>query len=136
MFPLLSTRANPLGPLLLCDRTSVYPAIMQSEKTIRGMPKRITIPPGGQFEFTRPKLATATISIGMPTALLAVIALQFRSHSCKCRAKERSGVSIVNLGCYGKVGAPHCQRGVRQRSARQHVDSMISAKNREMKQAR
>src|SRR5215470_6725368 len=57
MFPLLSTRANPLGPLVLCDRTSAYPAIMQSEKTIRGMPKRITIPPGGQFESTRPVIS-------------------------------------------------------------------------------
>jgi hypothetical protein len=41
----LSTRANPLGPLLLCDRTSAYPANMQSEKAINGMPKRIKIPP-------------------------------------------------------------------------------------------
>jgi hypothetical protein len=77
MFPLLSTRANPLGPFLLCDRTSAYPANMQSEKTIRGMPKRITIPPGGRFEFTRPKLAIATIGIGMPTALLAVSLFNF-----------------------------------------------------------
>jgi len=50
---------------------------MQSEKAIRGMPKRITIPPGGLLEFTRPKLATATISIGMPTALSAVSLFNF-----------------------------------------------------------
>jgi hypothetical protein len=77
MFPLLSTSANPLGPLLLCDRTSAYPANMQNEKTISGMPKRITIPPGGRFEFTRPKLAIATISISMPTAFLAVSLFNF-----------------------------------------------------------
>jgi hypothetical protein len=50
---------------------------MHSEKAIRGMLKRITIPPGGRFEFTRPELATATISIGMPTALLAVSLFNF-----------------------------------------------------------
>src|SRR5215831_12189093 len=102
---------------------------MLSEKAIRGMPKRITIPPGGQSESTRPRLAIATIST--PTAL-GRIALQFRSHSCKYRAKQRSGVSIVNPGFYGKVAAPHCQRDVRQRRRGQHVDSTMSAKNREM----
>jgi hypothetical protein len=50
---------------------------MQSEKAIKRMPKRITIPPGGRFEFRTPKLATATISIGMPTALLAVSLFNF-----------------------------------------------------------
>jgi len=52
---------------------------MQSEKTISGMPKRITIPPGGQFESTRPKLAIATISISiaMPTALSAASLVNF-----------------------------------------------------------
>src|SRR5215472_1733800 len=72
MFPALSTRANPSGRLLVCDRTSAYPADMQSEKAIRGMLKRIAIPPGGLFESTRPKLATATVSIVMPTVLPAV----------------------------------------------------------------
>jgi hypothetical protein len=52
---------------------------MQSEEAIRGMTKRIAIPPGGRFEFTRPKLATATISVGMPTALLAVSLFKFEA---------------------------------------------------------
>src|SRR5262249_48685679 len=108
----------PLGLLLLCDRTSAYPANMQSEKTIRDMPKRITIPSGGQFESTRPKLTTATVSIAMPTALSAASLDKFLSHPCKCRAKDIPRVSIVNLGFYGKVGVPYCQRCVKQRSAR------------------
>src|SRR5215475_14691547 len=109
MFPLLSTRANPLGPLLPCDRTSAYPTIMQSERTIRGMPKRITIPPGGRFESTRPKISDCDHQYWYADRTFGRIAFQLRSHSCKCRAKDGFRVSIVNLGFYGKVGVPFCQ---------------------------
>src|SRR5690348_16956147 len=77
MFPLLSTRSNPLGLCLVCGRASAYPNKTQSERAIKGMPKRMTFPPGGRFESTRPKLAIATISIGMPTALWAVSLFSF-----------------------------------------------------------
>src|SRR5262245_56615006 len=136
MFPLLSTRANPLGPLLLCDRTSPYPANMQREKTIRGMPKRITIPPGGPFEFSTPKCATATISIGMTRALVAVSLVNFQGIHANAGPKRGPAYLSRILAFTGKVGAPHCQRGVRRRSRGPHVDSMMSTKNREMKQAR
>src|SRR5260370_17310719 len=118
MFPLLSTRANPLGPLLLCDRTSAYPANSQNEKTIRGMTKRITIPPCGQFELTRPKFATATISIGLPIALSA--ASLFNFEVINANAGPKRGLAYLSriLAPTGKVGDPHCQRSDRQRLAR------------------
>jgi hypothetical protein len=94
MLPFLSTRVNPLGPLLLCDRTPANPANMQNEKPIRGMPKRITIPPGGRFESTRPTLAIATISIGMPTALSAAPLFNFELiHANAVPKKDRASLS-------------------------------------------
>src|SRR2546421_1788321 len=136
MFPFLSTRENPLGPLLLCDRTSPYPANMQSEKTITDIPKRIMIPPRGRLESTRPKLAIAIATIGVCLPQFRPYRFSISNSFMQMPGQRQIPGFIVYLGFYGKVGAPDCQRGVTQRSARQHVDSMMSAENCEMRQAR
>ena len=55
--------------------TSAHPAKAKSEKAIKGMLKRITIPPDGRFESTKP--AITTISIGLSTALSAASFFNF-----------------------------------------------------------
>src|SRR5579859_1331329 len=130
MFPLLSTSANPLGPLLFCDRTSAYPTIMQSEKPIRGMTKRITIPPGARFESTRRKLAIATILICMPTALSAASLFNFEVIHANAGPKRGAVYLSRMLAFTEKLELPTVNAASRSGWRGQHVVSMISAKNR------
>jgi hypothetical protein len=109
---------------------------MQNEKTIRGMPKRITIPPCGRFELTRPKFATATISIGLPIALSAASLFNLEVINANAGPKRGSAYLSRILALTGKVELPTVNAATGSGWQGQNVDSMMSAKNREMRQAR
>ncbi len=74
--------------------------------------------------------------IGKPTALLVVSLFNVEIINANAGPKRGPAYLARILALTGKVRVPYCQRGVEQRSARQHVDRMMSAENRELRQAR
>src|SRR5689334_19264786 len=109
---------------------------MLSERAIRDMPKRITMPPGGPFEFPRPKLATATISIPMSTALLAVSLFDFEVIHANAGPKTDPGFLWLILNFAKQLEFPTVNAASGSDQQGQHLDSFTPVQDREMRQAR
>jgi hypothetical protein len=132
IFPLFSTRSNPLGLFLVCDRTSAYQPKTQTEKAIKGIPKHITFSPDGPFGIYEAGLAIATISVDTQTALSAATLFNL----CKRRANDSLVTSIVNGG-FAEKGRLNTAK-LRQTAVVSPcwLVTMMSAKNREARNTR
>jgi hypothetical protein len=108
---------------------------MQSEKAIKGMPKRIKIPPPAALNLRR-RISDCDHQYGYTDRTVRRIVLQSHSHLCKRSANDRPIASIVNSGFAEESFGSTLSTSVKRRSTSQHRDTMMSGKNREMGQAR